>query len=177
MSIEVMKIEGLEDLRKDLVRLGAKRGNMGSVVRKAARTVVAQQMQPVFDEIWTRVPVHSGRLRASIGKLAVSKASTSKFMIGTTGGFSFTNIRSNKKMFQGKGKKQDSYLNKGYQLDKTSPNLYAGGVEFGTKKSGAVARKAGGAYFLNETMLRHRARMLSTIVASFQRAIDQAVKK
>jgi hypothetical protein len=168
MSVPWVKIEGAEKIKAQLARL--RRGE----VRRVMLRVTKEQMEPLINQVKSLVPTVSGRLRASIGKLNRGGKSSSTYRIGTTGEFSFTSKRTKQKMYQAKGeKKQASLAAKGYKLDKTSPNLYAGGIEFGTKKSGLVARRAGGAMFLNAPMERAKPRILNNVAASFQRAIDK----
>jgi len=168
---DFVTIEGGEKLSKQLTKLRT------GQVRKVMRTVTKEQMAPLVPQVKSLVPSVSGRLRMSIGQLAKAGKRSSKFLIGTTGEFAYTNKRNKQKIFQGKGKKKQAYLDKGYQLDKTSPNLYAGGIEFGTKKSGRIARRAGPAHFLTQPLDSAKPKILNNIASSFQRAFDAELGK
>jgi hypothetical protein len=171
MSATFVQIEGAKELYKQFKALG------GKDFRRVMRLAIAEQMAPVLPVVKSRVPTHAGRLLASIGRLQKTKKSWTRYEIGTTGDFNFTGKRSGIKMYQAKGEKRKAAMAaKGYTLDKTSPNLYAGGIEFGTKKSGAVARKAGGAGFLNPVMEVAKPRILNNITASYIRFIDFVVR-
>ena len=164
-----IRLEGGEKLRRQLDALG------GSKVRTVARRVVTEQVAPVLIAARQLVPVGSGRLKASLGRLMQTSRSRHSVTgrIGTRRDFSFRST-DKRKLVVGRGKQRDKALARGYEQDKGSPNWYAGGIEWGTKKSGRVARKAGGAMFLNTAMKQRIPVILNTITAAFERHIQQA---
>ena len=164
-----IRIEGGERLEKDLSALG--RG----VANKLGRRTVRSMMSPVLRDAKAATPVDSGLLRTSIGLLArTSRGSGSHTArVGTRANVSFRDKRTKQLMVSGRGKHAERWKSKGATVTKRTANQYAGGIEFGTKASGKVARAAGGVMMLNRAMQSHT----SSIIANFERILRQEIDK
>jgi hypothetical protein len=164
-----LKIEGGERLQKDLRGLG--RG----VARKIGRRIVRSMMSPVLRDAKARAPVQSGLLRASIGIVARSSRgrATHTARVGTRANVSFRDRRSKQLMVSGRGQHAEHWKRKGATVTKRTANQYAGGIEFGTKADGRIARKAGGAFMLNEPMKRRT----PGIIDNFERLLREEINK
>jgi hypothetical protein len=156
-------------LRKQIRTLGGPR------LRMVARRVVTENARPILRAAKALVPVDGGRIRASLGQLVASNRRKDAFTgrIGTRRDFTYRRKTDGAKLVSGRGKVRDRAMARGFRQDKGSPNLYAGGIEFGTDKSGRVVRKAGGATFLNRAILGEKQRIETTIADAFRRHINQ----
>jgi hypothetical protein len=150
-------------LRRQLEQLGGPR------LRKVARRVVSSYTKPILARARAIVPVDSGRLRASLGRLTSGSVRSGSYTgrIGTRRDFSYTSKKTGGRMSSGRK------LEAGHTLDAGSPNLYAGGIEFGTTKQGRIARKAGGAHFLNRSIDSQSQGIINGIASRFRSEINR----
>jgi hypothetical protein len=140
-----VKLEGADVLRKQFRQLDAR------TARRTALMAVRQAMMPIRAAAKRLTPVHSRRLRSSIGMLAKAHRQRD----GATGrvGFrrDFTFVGTNKqRIVSGAGKKREAGIAKGLQGDVKQVNQYAAIVEFGQDIDGN--RRSQGAHMLDRAI-------------------------
>jgi hypothetical protein len=162
-------ITGQRELVARLRRLGGPR------LRTIARRVTSTAMAPVLADAKASAPIGpTGRLRASVGKLASTNKRRDAFSsrVGIRRDFTYRSS-SGAKTVSGRGKKRDAALAKGYAQDKKSAQQYARLIEFGYDRKGRLRRKAGGAFFLEGAISSRRAQILGTVATELRRYVDQ----
>lgn len=176
MSSVTIKLEGQERLAAELRR--KTRGEL----RAVARRVTAKAMKPLIAISKSMVPQKTGRLSASIGQLSSSNGRKTAFSsrVGVRRDFTYTANPTDDDVIlnDGKGRKTSSgrankkLLAKGFVQDKTSAQLYAGGIHFGTDKKGRVRRKAGAVQFLERPIVSNTAAIISTVSAELRAYLE-----
>ena len=168
MSSIELKLFGHRELAARLRRLEGPR------LRSMARKVTSTAMAPVLAAAKAAAPVGpTGRLRASIGKLASTNRRRDSFSsrVGIRRDFAYRDT-SKRKMFSGRGKKRDAALAKGATQDKKSAQQYARLIEFGRDRAGNVRRKAGGAFFLDGAIRSRATQILGTVSTELRRHLE-----
>jgi hypothetical protein len=140
-------------------------------MRKVARRVVAHYVKPILQSAKSLVPVESGRLRASLGLLQANSRNLGTFYgrVGTRRDFTYMNRKTKQRTSSGRA----SGRAENYAQDKGSPNLYAGGIEFGTDKRGRIVRKDGPARYLNQSIDSKMSSITSGIAERFRQEINR----
>ncbi len=169
MSVTQVEFEGREQLMRELKDLGSEKTR--AIMRKA----VAIAMRPVLGLAKEEVPIDSGRLAASLGQMAKdsSKGGFVASRVGVRRDFTYTNS-SGQKMTTHRGDKQKKAIEHGATKDRVTAQQYAGGIMFGTDRSGRVRRKAGGVDFLNDAILSDEETIISTVEAEMRKRIEAA---
>lgn len=161
-------VEGADALRKQLLKLG------GRDMVRAARQGIRQALLPVRAAAKRFTPVHSRRLRSSIGMLVSPHRSRD----GVTGrvGFrrDFTFVSAQKqRMVSGAGKRRAQGIAKGLQGDVKQVNQYASLIEFGEDFRGTTTRKGGGAFMLNRAINSQRNVAIGNLQRTLKSYIDR----
>lgn len=167
----LMLIRGERELIRTLNRLPGRR--LFRVVSSATRDV----LWPMTRTARRLVPVHTGRLGASLG-VAVSSDPRRGMIFARLGPrlrFSFTS--GGVKRAVGATRKQRERLRtRGVTIERTFPHIYAHGIEFGRDRRGRLRRKAGGARFLERAFDRHAPGAERDIGTAVRRHIDRTAK-
>lgn len=166
-SIE-LELEGALELGHQLRALG------GPKVRQLARRITNDAMAPVLSEAKAGAPVGpTGRLRASLGKLAKANARADAFTsrVGTRRDFVYRSV-TGIKLVSGRGKVRERALAKGRIGDTKTAQQYARLIEFGEDKSGKKRRRAGPAHFLENAIRRHRHRIESQVFRDLRQYVE-----
>jgi hypothetical protein len=164
-------------LRRNLDRLGGRK-----VAKLAQRAAIAAYARPLVREAKRRVPVASGKLRASLG-YQVNKQSRNGRIIVTVGPrkkFSFANTKGEGDVaIAGGGKKVDAAKalaeSSGRRVNAIPPHVYAYGIEFGRTQAGKVARKTP-ALFLTNAFAITRGRVPREIADHLESGLTDLVK-
>jgi hypothetical protein len=124
-------------------------------------------MKPVTSAAKAGAPVASGRMRASIGKLATTNRAKTSFgvRVGIRRNFTYRTT-SGEKMVSGSKKFQAKHA--GRKLTPVAAQQYARPVETGSTRDGKWKRAAGGAHFLDRAILGNRAGIITTIGAELR---------
>jgi HK97 gp10 family phage protein len=141
----------------------------GPKLRAMARRVAKAAMKPVLSKAKSLAPIHSGRLRASLGELAKSKKSYTKASVGTRRDFVYRNRVTKQKTVTGSGKVRDRALQKGAVQDRTTAQQYASLIEFGKDKKGRMRRRAGPARFLETAITTLKPQIIQTVSTEVRR--------
>ncbi len=169
MSSVTVKLEGQEELVRQLKSLSGPR------LRTVARRVVTTAMAPVLAIAKENAPVGpTGRLRASIGKLATSNKDRTAFSsrVGTRRDFNYTNV-SGDRIVAARGKKLEAGLAKGRKKDTKSAQQYARLIEFGVDKKGRIRRKAGPAHFLENAIISQKSQIITSVSSTLRRFLEE----
>lgn len=158
-----VQIEGQRELIAQLQRLGGPR------LRALARRVATSAMRPVVAEAKARVPVESGRIRASLGQLASTNRRRDAFSsrVGTRRDFVYRST-SGQRLVSGRGKIRDRAVAKGVVQDRRTAQQYARVIEFGVDRRGRMRRKAGPARFLEGAIQAQQTVIVGTVAASLR---------
>lgn len=165
MSSLNVQILGQAELAAKLRRLG------GPQIRRMAQKVASTAMAPVLRAAKERAPVGpTGRLRASIGKLASRSKRGDSFTsrVGTRRDFVYRTT-SGEKRVSGRGKIRDRAVAKGAAQDRKTAQQYARVIEFGKDRRGRVRRRSGPAMFLEGAILAHQRAIIGTVSTELRR--------
>lgn len=172
MTIAAIQLEGHEQLITELRALG------GRELRKMAKRVTSAAMAPTLAAARGNAPMESGRLAASIGKLATQNRAGTSFgsRVGTRLNYTYKTT-SGERMVSGSKKFHERHLAKGRKLTTVSAQQYARLIEFGVSKNGKWKRKAGPAHFLENALQSNRSRIITTIGAELRSYLNQRKAK
>ncbi len=169
MSSVTVRLEGQEELARQLQRLS------GPQLRTLARRVVTTSMEPVLAAARENAPVGpTGRLRASIGKLATTNRKGDAFSsrVGTRRDFTYTNV-SGQRIVAARGKKLAHGLAAGRTKDTKSAQQYARLIEFGKDSKGRIRRKAGPAHFLENAIVNKQSQIITSVSSQLRRFMEE----
>lgn len=168
MSSIDLRLDGQEDLHRRLRKMA------GPPLRRLARRVVATAMAPVTATAKGNAPVASGRLRASIGRLASTNRKGNAFSqrVGTRRDFTYRSREDGVRYTTRRGDQQAKDLARGLRRARATAQQYARGIEFGVSRAGKVRRKAGAAHFLEDAIQSHRARITTTVASEIRRHLE-----
>jgi HK97 gp10 family phage protein len=171
-DVVTFSVEGHKELAAKLRAMGGPR------VRAIARAVATEAMAPVLGIAKSRAPIGpTGRLRASLGKLAKSNRRRDAFSsaVGTRRDFKYRS-RDGVKTVSGRGKGRDAALKKGYTQDTKTAQQYARLIEFGQDKKGRWRRRAGPANFLESAIQDQKNQIIATVSSALRRHVEQPAK-
>ena len=164
-----IRIERREQLVRELRALG------GPKLRQVARRATTTALRPVLTAARALAPVHSGRLRASLGQLATSsrRGNFVGSRIGTRRDFVYRST-AGERLVSGSGKKRDKALARGIAQDRTTAQQYARGIHFGVDHSGRVRRKSGAIPFLEHPITAQAEQIIATVASELRRHVESA---
>jgi HK97 gp10 family phage protein len=166
MSIAEVRIEGHAQLITQLRALA------GPDLRRLAKRVSSTAMAPVLAAAKSLTPVDSGRLAASIGKLATQNRAKTSFgsRVGTRPNYTYKTT-SGERMVSGSKKFREKH--QGRKLTTVSAQQYARLIEFGQSKDGKWKRRAGPVHFLETAIRSNQSRIITTIGAELRAYLTQ----
>ncbi len=169
MSDVRVQLEGQKELIAQLSRLS------GPALRSLARNVVKTAMVPVLEAAKANAPVGpTGRLQASIGKLATTNSKGDAFSsrVGTRRDFNYTNV-SGTRIVAARGKKLTKGLATGRTKDTKSAQQYARLIEFGVDSKGRMRRRAGPAHFLENAIVSKQSGIITSVSSQLRRFLEE----
>lgn len=161
MSTVQVQILGQAELAAKLKRIG------GKAVRQFARKVTTKAMAPVMSAARSNAPVGpTGRLRASLGKLASASRKGDAFSarVGTRRDFTYRTTTGERRV-SGRGKIRDRAIAKGFTQDRKTAQQYARVIEFGKDSQGRIRRRSGPAMFLERAITGNASMVIGTVEA------------
>jgi hypothetical protein len=138
-------------LKRSLERANPRQ--LRSLLRRSTRKAA----RPVLEAAKQATPVKTGRLRASLGMVALQDSATGEIgvSIEPRASFSFRDTAGNRTVVTRRRRLSNSQIrsvSRGANVDRTSPWMYAYGIETGLKPKGKMARWAGGARMLGNAL-------------------------